>query len=86
MAWIEYRTPCDGVPHTWIIKFLALLGVNDTINPLLRKMFVRANKMRLYTEQKLTEGKVQQYTVEYVKEIHYISVLLLPYNSLIPLT
>jgi len=41
--------------------------------------------MRLYAEEKLTERKVEQYTVEYFKETHYLA-LLLPCNSLIPLT
>jgi hypothetical protein len=86
MACIVYRSALDGVPHTWIIEFLELLGVNNKINPLLRKILVRANKMRLYAEEKLTERKVQQYTVEYFKETHYLSALLLLYISLIPLT
>ena len=84
MAWIVYRTLCDGVPYTWIIKFLDLLGVSNTINPQLRIMLVSANKMRLYSEQKLTETKVQQFTVEYFKGTHYLSALLLLYFSLIP--
>jgi hypothetical protein len=42
--------------------------------------------MHLYAEEKLTERKVQQYTVEYFKKTHYLSALLLLYISLIPLT
>jgi hypothetical protein len=43
--------------------------------------------MRLYAEEKLTERKVQQYTVEYFKETHYLAAtLLLLYISFIPLT
>jgi len=51
-----------------------------------RKPLVTTNKLRLYAEEKLTERKVQQYTVEYLKTTHYLSALLLLYISLIPLT
>ena len=51
----------------------------------LRKPLVTANKMRLYAEEKLTERKIQKYTVQYFKETHYLSALLLLYISLMPL-
>jgi hypothetical protein len=37
MAWIEYEKAFDSMPHSWIIKSLELIGINDTIISLIRK-------------------------------------------------
>ena len=31
MAWIDYQKTFDKVPHSWIIKSLELLGINDKL-------------------------------------------------------
>ena len=31
MAWIDYQKAFDRVPHSWIIKSLELIGINNKI-------------------------------------------------------
>jgi hypothetical protein len=31
MAWIDYQKVFDRVPHSWIIKSLELIGVNNKV-------------------------------------------------------
>jgi len=38
MAWIDYQKDFDRVPHSWIIKSLELIGVNNKLYHLLRRL------------------------------------------------
>jgi hypothetical protein len=31
MAWIDYQNAFDRVPHSWIIKSLELIGINNKV-------------------------------------------------------
>ena len=31
MAWIDYQKAFDRVPHSWIIKSLELIGINNKV-------------------------------------------------------
>jgi len=43
MAWIDYQRAFDRVPHSWIIKSLELIGIN--------------NKVILFTKKVMITGK-----------------------------
>ena len=46
----------DRVPHSWIIKSLELIGINNKVVSFTKKvMSYRRTRMRLHTENKLTE-------------------------------
>ena len=36
LAWIDYQKAFDMVPHSWIIKSLELIGINNKVYYLLR--------------------------------------------------
>jgi hypothetical protein len=38
MAWIDYRKAFDRVPHSWIIKSLELIGINNKIISFTQKL------------------------------------------------
>ena len=31
IAWIDYQKPFDSIPHSWVEKLIALVGVNSKI-------------------------------------------------------
>jgi len=31
MAWIDYQKAFDRVPHSWVIKSLELIGINNKV-------------------------------------------------------
>jgi len=56
MAWTDYQRAFDRVPHSWIIKFLELIGINNKVISLTKKvMSYWKTHMRLHTENKLIE-------------------------------
>ena len=56
MVWIDYRKASDKVPHSWIIKSLELLGINDKVITFTKKaMTTWKTRMRLQTENKVLE-------------------------------
>jgi hypothetical protein len=58
MAWIDYQKAFDRVPHSWMIKSLELIGINDKITSYANKIMSRWRKrMRVHTENKPTETK-----------------------------
>ena len=51
MAWIDYRKVFDKVPHSWIIKSLELLGINDKVTAFTKKVMPNwKTRMYLHTE------------------------------------
>jgi hypothetical protein len=56
MAWIDYQQAFDRVPHSWIIKSLELIGINNKMISFTKTiMSHRRTRMRVHTENKLTE-------------------------------
>jgi len=56
MAWIDYQKYFDRVPHSWIIKSLELIGINNKVILFTEKvMSYWRTRMRLHTENKLIE-------------------------------
>jgi len=54
MAWIDYQKAFDKVPHSWIIKSLELIGINNKVISFTKKvMSYWRTRMRLHTENKL---------------------------------
>jgi hypothetical protein len=38
MAWIDYQKEFDRVPHSWIIKSLELIEINNKVISILRRL------------------------------------------------
>jgi hypothetical protein len=56
MAWIDYQKASDRVPHSWIIKSLELIGINNKIISFTKKIMSHwRTRMHVHTENKLTE-------------------------------
>jgi len=56
MAWIDYQKAFDRVPHSWIIKSLELIGINNKVISFTKKvMSYWRTRMCLHTEKKLIE-------------------------------
>ena len=56
MAWIDYQKAFDRVPHSWIIKSLELIGINNKIKSFTKKVMTYwKTRMRLHAENKLIE-------------------------------
>jgi hypothetical protein len=56
MAWIDYQKASDRVPHSWIIKCLAIIGINTKVISFKKKiMGYWRTRMRLHAENKLLE-------------------------------
>ena len=56
MAWIDYQKASDKVPHSWIIKSLELLGINDKVIAFTKKVMPNwKTHKRLHTENMVTE-------------------------------
>ena len=56
MAWIDYQKAFDRVPHSWIIKSLELIRINNKVISFTKKvMTCRKTRMCLHAENKLIE-------------------------------
>jgi len=56
MPWIDYRKAFNRVPHSWIIKSLELIGINNKVISFTKKvMSCWRRGMRRHTENKLIE-------------------------------
>jgi hypothetical protein len=56
VAWIDYQKAFDRVPHSWIIKSLQLIGINNKIISIAKKIMSHwRTKMCVHTENKLIE-------------------------------
>jgi hypothetical protein len=72
MAWIDYQKAFDRVPHSWIIKSLELIRINNKVISFTKKVmpYWRA-RMCLHAEHKLIQTEDIKIDVEYFREIHY---------------
>jgi hypothetical protein len=72
MAWIDYQKAFDRVPHSWIIKSLELIGINNKIISLTKKiMSYWRTRMRVHTENKLIESEEIEIQRGIFQETHY---------------
>jgi hypothetical protein len=56
MAWIDYQKAFDRVPHSWIIKSLELIGINNKIISFTKNIMSHwRTRMYVHTENKLIE-------------------------------
>jgi hypothetical protein len=56
MAWIDYQKAFDRVPHSWIIKSLQLIGINNKVISFTKKVMPHwKTRMCLHAEQKLIQ-------------------------------
>ena len=56
MAWIDYQKALDSVPHSWIIKSLELIGINNKVISFIKRvMNYWKTHMYLHAENKLIE-------------------------------
>ena len=56
MAWIDYQKAFDRVPHSWIIKSLELIGINNKVILFTKKVMTYwKTRMCLHAEYKLIE-------------------------------
>jgi len=56
MAWIDYQKAFGKVPHSWIIKSLELIGINNKVIAFTMKaMTYWRTRMRLHAENELIE-------------------------------
>jgi hypothetical protein len=56
MAWIDYQKASDRVPHSWIIKSLELIGINNKVIAFTKTaMTYWRTRMRLHAENELIE-------------------------------
>jgi len=56
MAWIDYQKAFDRVPHSWIIKSLELIGINNKVIAFTKKaMTYWRTRVRLHAENELME-------------------------------
>jgi hypothetical protein len=56
MAWIDYLKPFYGVSHSWIIKSLELIWINNKIISFTKKiMRYWRMRMNVYAENKIIE-------------------------------
>jgi hypothetical protein len=56
MAWIDYQKAFDRVPHSWIIKFLELIRINNKVISFTKKVMPHwRTRMCLHAEQKLIQ-------------------------------
>ena len=68
MAWIDYQKAFDRIPHSWIIKSLELIGINNKVISFTNKVMTYwKTRMCLHAENKLigTEDiKIQRGTFQ----------------------
>ena len=56
MAWIDYQKAFARVPHSWIIKSLELIGINNKVILFAKKVMTYwKTRMGLHAENKLIE-------------------------------
>jgi hypothetical protein len=72
MAWIDYQKAFDRVPHSWIIKSLELIGINNKVIAFTKKTMTYWRAcMRLHAEHELIKTEDIKYNMGYFKETHY---------------
>jgi hypothetical protein len=52
MAWIDYQKEFYRVPHSWIIKSLELIGINDKVISFMKKVMPHWRTLCAYMQNK----------------------------------
>jgi hypothetical protein len=85
MAWIDYHKAFDRVPHSWIIKSLEPMGINNKIISFTKKILSQwRTRMRVCTESKLIETEAIEIQCGMFQGDSLSALLFC--SSLIPLT
>jgi len=78
MTWIDYQKAFDRVPHSWIIKSLELIGINNKVISFTKKvMNYWRTRMRLHTENKLIETEYIKNTMRNISRTLSITTTIL---------
>ena len=68
IAWIDYQKAFDSVPHSWVEKSIALVGVNSKIVRFCKlSMEKRNTRLILKTKQEVMQHNPFRYEEEYSK-------------------
>jgi hypothetical protein len=51
MAWIDYQKAFDRVPHSWIIKSLELIGINNKVIAFTKNAMTYRRTVCAYTQK-----------------------------------
>jgi len=51
MAWIDYQKAFHRVPHSWIIKYLELIGINNKVKSFTKKVWLTGKHACAYTQK-----------------------------------
>ena len=75
MTWIDYQKTFDKVPHSWILKSLDLLGINDKVTALTKKVIPKwKTPMRLNAENTVIETEDIQIQCGIFHHYYFVSV------------
>jgi len=51
MLWIDYQKSFDRVPHSWIIKSLELIGINNEMIAITKKAMTHGRTLCAYKQK-----------------------------------
>jgi hypothetical protein len=51
MAWIDYQKAFDGLPHSWIIKSLDIIGLILKLYHLRKRLWATGEHVCVYTQK-----------------------------------
>ena len=76
IAWIDYQKAFDSVPHSWVEKSIALIGVNSKLLNIHGQHHPKADVDRLYVPRKQRGRGLMQleaaHAVEIIKLVEYV--------------
>jgi hypothetical protein len=59
MVWIDYQKAFDRLPHSWIIKYVELIGINNKVIAFTKKAVTYwRTRIRLHAEHELIKQKI----------------------------
>ena len=77
MAWIDYQKAFDRVPHSWIIKSLDLIGINNKFISFSKKVMTYwKTRMCLHAENKLIEREDKNTTWNISRRLTFTTAIL----------
>ena len=77
MAWIDYQQAFDRVPHSWIIKSLEVIGINNKVISFSKKVMTYwKTRMCLHAENKLIEREDKNTTWNISRRLTFTTAIL----------
>ena len=81
MVWIDYQKAFDRVPHSWIIKSLELIGINNKVISFTKRvmtywktrMCLHAENKRIETEDKNTMWNISRRLTITIAILHLLN-------------